>query len=294
MNQSRRHFLTAMGTFAAVSATPTLLLAQQPAGGLSEPIHRVAAANNLPQTAARPLDQALQMAREGLAHIRGNINDYTAIIVKRERINGELSEHEYMFAKIRNRKVVDGRVVTPFAVYLAFLKPATVKGREVTYVENQNDGKLTAHEGGFKGRFLPTVSIHPTGALAMRGQRYPLTEIGVENLIAKLIERGEKARQFPDVTCEFRKNARIKDRVCTVIEVTQPTKRPDLDFYKAQVFIDDELNIPLRYISYDWPTREGQPLEVIEEYNYLDVKLNVGLQPSDFDPANPAYGFYSK
>ena len=85
------------------------------------------------------------------------------------------------------------------------------------FVENQNDGNIVAHEGGFKGKFLPTVTIPPDGMLAMRGQRYPMTDIGVENLIVKLIERGEQARQFPDVQCEFRKNARVKDRVCTVL-----------------------------------------------------------------------------
>ncbi len=199
-----------------------------------------------------------------------------------------------MYAKVRNRKVVNGQIVQPLSVYLNFLKPSTIKGREVIYVENQNDGNMIAHEGGFKGRFLPTVSIPPDGMLAMRGQRYPMTEIGVENLIVKLIERGERAIQCPDVQCEFRKNARVKDRTCTVLQVTAPTKRPDLDFYQAQVFIDDAMNVPIRYIAYDWPAKENAPPEVIEEYNYLNLKLNVGLTDADFDPNNPAYNFYSK
>jgi hypothetical protein len=199
-----------------------------------------------------------------------------------------------MEVKVRNRKIVGDQVVQPLSVYLSFLKPSTVKGREVIYVEGRNDGNLIAHEGGFKGRFLPTVTIPPDGMLAMRGQRYPLTEIGIENLIVKLIERGERARQLPDVQCEFRKNARVNDRNCTVLHVTQPTRTPGGDFYQAQVFIDDAINIPIRYIAYDWPTQEGAPLQVIEEYNYLNLQLNVGLTEADFDPNNPAYNFYSK
>ncbi len=69
---------------------------------------------------------------------------------------------------------------------------------------------------------------------------------------------------------------------------------PQLDFHQAQIFIDDQLNLPIRYISYDWPKRQGDSLDVIEEYNYLDVKTNVGLTDADFDPKNPQYNFYSK
>ena len=292
MKVKRRQFVALFGSFAATAMTRSLH-GQQPE--LAEPVHRVA--NNASVQAnidsAHPLDRALQIARDGLAHCRANIDDYTAILVKRERISGTLGEHEYMYAKIRNRKVTDGKLTQPQSVYLAFLKPSSIKGREVIYVENQNDGNLIAHEGGFKGKFLPTVTIPPDGMLAMRGQRHPMTEIGIENLMVRLIERGSSARQFSDVTCEVRKNAKVKDRVCTVLQVIQPTRRPQLEFYQAQIFIDDEYNVPIRYVAYDWPAREGDPLEVIEEYNYLNLKLNVGLTDADFDPHNQAYSFYS-
>ncbi|MBF6621812.1 MAG: DUF1571 domain-containing protein, partial [Patulibacter sp.] len=63
--------------------------------------------------------------------------------------------------------------------------------------------------------------------------------------------------------------------MCTVLEVNQPNRHPELDFFQAQVFIDDELNLPIRYIAYDWPRRQGDTPQVIEEYNYVDLKLNV-------------------
>ncbi len=293
MKIPRRQFIASL-TAISSAAIAHDLRAEDQNGSLAEPVHRVAnAAASLEPTPVHPLDRALDIARSGLQGCRANINDYTALLVRRERIDGVVGQHEYMMVKIRNRKVAQGQVVQPLSAYIQALKPSTIKGREVIYVENQNDGNLVAHEGGFKGRFLPTVTIPTDGMLAMRGQKYPITEIGVENLIVKLIERGEQARKFQDTTCEFRKNARVKDRTCTVIEVTQPTKHPELEFYKAQVFIDDQYNLPIRYIAYDWPRQEGAGLEVIEEYNYLDLKVNVGLTDSDFDPHNSAYNFYS-
>ena len=127
-----------------------------------------------------------------------------------------------------------------------------------------------------------------------RAQRFAgvgQTEIGVENLMVKLIERGETARQIPDVECEFRKNARVKDRTCTLLQVTQPTKRPGLEFYQAQIFIDDTLNLPIRYVAYDWPRTPNAKLEILEEYTYLNLKVNVGLTDKDFDPENESYNF---
>lgn len=285
----RRQFV--LGSIASLASTRSAI-SQRPQ--LVEPVHRVANAGpSLEATPSHPLDRALTIARNGLTSCRESVTDYTALLVKRERVSGELSPHEFMFTKIRNRKTNKGQLVQPLSVYLHFLKPSTVKGREVIYVEGQNDGKMIAHEGGLKGKFLPTVSIPPDGMLAMRGQRYPLTEIGVENLIVKLIERGEQAKQVPNVTCEFRKNAKVNDRICTVLQVTQPTKAPGLEFYQAQVFIDDAINLPIRYIAYDWPSRPGAPLEVLEEYNYLNLKINVGLSDEDFDPYNSKYAFHS-
>jgi len=291
-SMKRRQFVTLLGVLASVPASRCL--GEKP-NQLVEPVHRVANAASLPAKgdSLHPLDRALDIAQRGLSNSREQIQDYRALLVKRERIGSELGVHEYMEVKVRNRKVAGGKVVQPLSVYLNFLKPSTVKGREVIFVEGQNGGNIVAHEGGFKGKFLPTVTIPPEGMLAMRGQRYPMTEIGIENLIVKLIERGEKARQYSDVQVEFRKNARVKDRVCTVLQVTQPTKRPELDFYQALIFIDDEFNLPIRYIAYDWPSHPGAQLEVIEEYNYLDLELNVGLTDRDFDPRNPDYGFYS-
>jgi len=304
MNTARRQFLGLAGGLIA-GGFASRLHAQSPAGNQwTQPVHRVAnAAMSSSQNVKKPryttgnpaLRRALEMAHAALAKSREEINDYTALLVKRERVSGSLGEHEYMMIKCRNRKVAGGQLAQPFSVYLQFLKPASTKGREVIYVENENDGKLIAHEGGFKGKFLPTVTIPPDGMLAMRGQRYPLTEIGVENMVIKLIERGEKALQFEDVTAEFRTGARVKDRTCTVLQVNQPTRRPELDFYQAQVFLDDQLSMPIRYISYDWPrpgSAPGSVGEVIEEYNYLNLQVNVGLTDNDFDAYNKQYGFY--
>ena len=125
----------------------------------------------------------------------------------------------------------------------------------------------------------------------MKGQRYPLSEIGIENLVIKLIERGTRDSKRGECEVEFRKGAKINGRTCTVIQVTHPVRRPYFDFHIAQIFIDYELNVPLRYAAYDWPKSPNAKPQIDEEYTYLNLKLNVGLDDSDFDVKNSDYNF---
>ncbi|MGH7927183.1 MAG: DUF1571 domain-containing protein, partial [Candidatus Binatia bacterium] len=90
---------------------------------------------------------------------------------------------------------------------------------------------------------------------------------------------------------QFFQGAKINGRICTLLEVRHPVPRPYFDFHIARVFIDDELNVPIRYAAYTWPQQEGAEPPVIEEYTYLDLKLNVGLTDADFDPDNSSYNF---
>jgi hypothetical protein len=239
---------------------------------------------------SHPLDPALAMARNSLDHIERNVLDYTCTLVKRERVHGELLEHEFMTCKIRHARMNEAAAVS-FGVYLSFLKPDGVRGREVIYVDGLNDGKMVAHEGGLKGRFLPTVSLLPTSALAMRGNRYPITEIGILTLTRRLIEKGERDRKFGECQVRLVDGAKVRDRVCTMLEVKHHEQRPQYDFHLARVFLDRELNLPIRYEAYGWPAQPGDAPPLLEEYTYMDVRVNVGLTDSDFDTKNAKYRF---
>jgi len=229
-----------------------------------------------------PLEPALELAQRGLNQLRSTIKDYSCTVVKRERIDGKLGEHQYLFAKIRHE---------PFSVYLYFLAPDDVKGQEVIYVEGRNDGNMLAHAGSGVRAMVGTVSLKPNGALAMQGNRYAVTEIGVENLARRLVEVAEHDKQFGECEVEFFPNAKVNGRICTCVQVVHPVPRRNFRFHLARVFIDDELLVPVRYEAYDWPHEEGGQPVLMEEYTYMNMKINQGLTDADFDPKNTAYKF---
>ena len=280
------------GVRIALSLAMVVSIAAASARGqeLSQPIYRVAQAQAqepvkpgaqdqpfdlTPREGEHPLGPCIRVAKEALANIDRNIEDYSCTFSKIERIDGKLSEQQHMNIKVRHR---------PFSIYMKFLKP--YGGREVLYVDGQNDGKLVALEAGWKRPF-GKVKLDPNGAMAMNGQKYPITRAGIRNLTAELIEIAEADTKFGE--CEVKTAAmKINDRPVTLIESTHPVPRREFRYHKAKIYIDNELRIPVAYEAFLWPTKPGAEPPLEEQFIYTNVKLNNGFTDQDFNSENPA------
>lgn len=236
------------------------------------------------------LAEAINDATITLNNIRENVADYECLLVRREKVNGTVMEPEYLNAKVRRRQVdANGNVTTPFTVYLKYLKPASVKGRQVIYDESKSKEKIYVKEGGFKGKFIPAVWIKMSHPLVMKTCRHPMTDIGFENLTVLLLERstednGNKADR--DYTVKYEKSGWNLNKIdCNYLRADFLTQRPCNDASRIEVFIDKNRQIPIRYVAYDWPSAKGAKPDILEEYTYLNVKLNTGLTNKDFDPS---------
>jgi hypothetical protein len=271
--------------------TPTVPAAQQPAAQPVQDATQIAARITpavAPQTAINleqlpgehPLMPALRAAEAGVQFIDANIKDYSAILYKQERIDGELHDQEVAFVKVRHQ---------PFSVHMFFLSPH--KGRECLYVAGPNGEKteLHARDSGFR-RKLGVFKLDPDGRLAMAGQKYPITKLGIRNLTTELIAVASNDVNYGE--CDVRTlqstiGTATEKRPVTVIEVVHPTPRRNFRFHKAQVFIDNELHIPIRYAAYLWPENPGEEPPLEEAYTYVNLKINNGFTDADFDPESP-------
>lgn len=227
-----------------------------------------------------PLMPVLRWAEQGRPSVSA-IKDYTAQMNKQENINGVLHEAQVMDVKVRHE---------PFSVYLKFRYPRKEAGKQAIYVEGKNDNKLVGHGVGAE-RVLGTHFLDPEGMIAMRGNKYPITQMGVLNLLDKLMEVGQKDAKFGECNVEYFEGVKLEGRECTLILVTHPMPRKNFTFHTAKIFVDKELNLPIRYESHDWPKKEGEPPMLLEAYMYLKLELNVGLTDEDFDHKNKAYKY---
>ncbi len=232
---------------------------------------------------AKPLDPITE-AKQMIAACKARyetVRDYTCTFFKRERLpSGQLTEQHVMSMKLRS---------APKGVYLKFHKP--IAGREAIWVEGENDGKVFVHDVGLGKLLAGTLSLDPRSRMAMEDCRHPITEAGIGHMINQLVEGWEAEMRHGETVVTIEKGANVGDRRCTMIESMHPKFHPSYVFHKVKVYIDQEHGLPIRFEAYDWPRRPGEPARLLEEYSYMNLKLNVGLRDHDFDPSNRSYSF---
>lgn len=247
------------------------------------PLVAFAADNTIDTEAAagkkeHPLIPAIAEAKKAQAALQ-EVKDYTARFRKTEFVRGKYFPHEM---QMKHR-------AEPFSVYLRFTDKAHA-GREVLYVAGKNNGKLKAHEGSGIKSLVGTVDLAINGPDALSEGRYPISEIGMLNLVTKVITRWEGEAKYGEIEVEYYPEAKVNDVECLAIMVIHPRKRPQFRFHKTVLYLDKKTNFPIRLENYDFPGSGGEP-PLVEEYNYENVQVNVGLTDADFDHRNPQYKF---
>jgi hypothetical protein len=231
--------------------------------------------------ALSPIRRALQVVDECQARYDA-VRDYVCTFTKRERVHGRLSVPHVMTMKVRTQ---------PRSIYLKFRQPRPRAGREAIYIEGRNDGKVLAHDVGLGRLIAGTLCLDPNGSRAMEECRHPITHAGIGPLLETLEERWSTELDPTESVVEIRDGLTLGSRTCTLISTTHPREDPDFMFYQVRVYIDRELGLPIHFEAFDWPDSPVAAPELVEEYTYTDLKLNVGLSDADFDVTNADYAF---
>ncbi len=189
-----------------------------------------------------------------------------------ERIDDELSEHQQMQIRIRHR---------PFSIYAHYQAPASMAGRKAVWVAGQNNGKLLAQGTGLQS-LAGTMSLDPKGYLAMQGNLYPITEIGIRNLADKMLNTTQQDAKLSKAEITFRQRAKVGDRSCVCIQLVHPVAKPGLRYHMTRMYVDENLLLPIRFEGYTWPSTPGGEPVLIEEYTYVNLRFNNGFADRDF------------
>ncbi len=201
------------------------------------------------------------------------VKDYTCKLDKRVRKNGILYEDLAISVKYKKPKH-----------YYFRWEHGISKGREVIFVAGKHNDKLVAHPGGIM-QFL-TFYLDPEGKLAMQRNRHSLQHSGMEKIMFLIRSNYQLARKKGlDPILSIRDDYLDGTEVWTV-ECRFPEKE---GYYAHRVIIsiDKALNLPFRVSIYDWSG------DLVEEYVFRDLAIDVGLEENDFEPGNPEYNFSS-
>jgi len=224
-----------------------------------------------PTAAAGPTQTLLSLLAQMEASY-ARVKDYTAVFRKQERVDGTLLPEETTFLKFQK----------PLKVYMKWVEDP-FKGTEALFVDGDNN-KLLVHRDGILE--FPTVSLDPKGAVAMKGNRHPITEVGFGHLIDGLQRNIKTALQHGEFQLIRLTEEPFRGRAATVVEA-KFTPRSGRTHYASRMVchIDKELLLPIGAAFYD--EKDG----LFERYSYSDVRLNVGLTSLDFSRENKEYRF---
>jgi hypothetical protein len=247
-----------------------------PSGLLVAEDERIATAVRIGGT-SHPLAPGLRLAVESRRAL-DSVKDYSASFFKEEMVGKTRVKHQ-LTLKVRE---------TPFSAYLRYEKPH--KGREAIYVSGKNSDKMLAHGTGIEG-IVGTLKLDPSGDRALEESRYPITNIGMRNLLELTIAQWNSELNIPGVKVRYFPNAKVGNVECRVFESSYDKKHKGVKFHMTRMYVDKKTAFPVRVEQFDFPASAGGKAPILEQYTYLNVKPNGGLKDIDFDVKNPAYEF---
>ena len=241
----------------------------------SAPLLHLTGALTMSADTAAP--QAILTMLEGMRAAIGDLTDASYTLHQHEWKNGKWLPRQELFVKFR----------PPHDLYLRWVG-STNKGREVLYRgPGWNRGRLRVNAG----RFIPTIDLDPLGSTAMAGSRQPVWMAGLSGIVGRILSENDK------LVASSTMNATYHDLGQTMVhgirsycyEAELPKDLdPSLYARKVLVCIGLQTHLPTRFRSWDY---EDGAFRLLEEYDYMDMRLNIGLTDSDFDPNNSEYGF---
>jgi Protein of unknown function (DUF1571) len=238
------------------------------------------------EIAGTDLTHKIQILEKGLEYL-SKTPHYTAQFVKKELVNGELLDEQEIEMKVRH---------APFSVYLKWVTGEA--GREVLYVEGENDGRMKAHPGGWKAR-LPAVNLEPTGSLAMAESRHPITKAGLFSLTKMMVDTHREDLTKNNIARFEKLQDQVFDgRHCHAFVVEYKDKQSSENYRKSITLIDKEWSVPVYIKNFGWLNGEApadpeqhDEATLVEYYSYSNIKFRSNLIALDFDHTNEDYGF---
>lgn len=223
-----------------------------------------------------PIDRLIQSLKRSLAEIEKH-SGYTAVLEQQVQKNGRVLDPETIELKLRR---------SPFSVYLRWQSD----GQEVLFVEGMHDGKLLARPTRGIAALRGIWRLNPTSQHAMKGTRYPLTEVGIEklNLMALDFYLTNNSVHEGAVCTEVPVIAEGRSAVCYQVSFANEEVSPL--YATSHLTFDLETGLLKSVESHSWGP-DSRPGMLLERYRYHRIVPHGGLRDHDFSVTNSEYKF---
>jgi hypothetical protein len=222
-------------------------------------------------SAEAPLDVALRLVGEALQTYK-QVRDYGCTMISQESIKGKLQAEHVIDLKYRAQ---------PHSVYMRWVGPKDLAGREVFYVKGQNNNKMRVRERGVAGA-LGFISIDPNDPRVFEHSRHTIVEAGIGHLIDRLGHWFEQERRLNKTQVRMAEYD-YNNRRCIRVEAIRAERSKSYYCFRTVVYFDKENRLPIRVENYDWP-RQGGPAdgELLESFSFINIQFNRGINEAIF------------
>jgi hypothetical protein len=263
--------LCVVGVLLVSGAAPPAAPLAQPE--MPPPRLAAAAPATAPIAEAAPMDEPLRLITEARKCYQ-DVRDYGCLLVKRERISGQMQPESVIIMKVRNK---------PFSVYLRWQGPRAMAGQEACYIEGKNDGKMRVHTNGLLGA-VGWVSLDLNDPRIRQNSNHTINEAGIGKLIERMVRSWTMEKEM-NITRVSIAEYEYNNRRCTRVQTMHPDNRSGkFVSYRTVMYFDKENHLPIRIETYDWPRPGGAPDgELMEVYSFVNLQLNPGLGDDVFN-----------
>jgi hypothetical protein len=262
--------LTASGRAPGLGATPAV----------AEPTEPVAPQTSYVDAMDKMAHEApLDLVREAQRRYRDMVVDYTCHFEKQENLFGRMTAVQGANVKFRHQ---------PFSVYMHWIENPD-KARRVCFVAGKwtkggQPAALCEPEGAIARALVSKILMPINGSDAKAASRRTIDQFGFQNVLDLIVKYSIKAQQSGELKLSHLGDGEVDGRSTFVFERRVPYtgeggEYPD----RVLVFhLDKQTLLPVMCASYADDNRQ----ELLGQYTFTNVQLNVGLTEADFDGLN--------
>lgn len=206
----------------------------------------------------------IELLKWSMALYDQNIQDYTAVLHKQERIRGQL---------IKPQEIAFWFKEKPYSLLMKWEKNA-VSIDKLLYVEGQENGNMFVHPTGTFA-WIKSVKRKPRCEQALKGSLRTADEFGFYRNMQYIHKVLTTAKQSGVLQTTYLGTSTVFGRNAVAMEANFATD-PDCKYEKIVMHFDVENIIPVALIFYD---RSGN---LNSSYAFSNLKINTGITEDTF------------
>ncbi len=220
--------------------------------------------------AAARIESAIQTLSKAIENVQ-QIDEYSGMLVYREHSqDGVLLEPNFWKLKVRSNST---------QIYCRNLKPW--RGTEVLFQKGKHDDKILVNCGEVYGCCIRLTRMDPTNAKSLCNLRYSFPEKNIYGLSKHYLAYMKKIKNRMAGKVRILNNCKINKRSCSKLEI-RLNANTKLQFSKLEIYIDQEYQIPVRFVGYGWQKSDTQKPPLIEEYTFVNLNISPAFTDHEF------------